>query len=255
MNSTQPISAELLNAYVDDELGALEREQVMLAIEEDNALKNQACEIGALKNMVRHAYAHATPPASSSRQSHHNRRQAIAACCLLLIGITLGWSVQLLQQTDAPTAAPTQKLTHNQHAPATAAQAERVLLHIDSAQPQIMKTGLDQAEAMLRQAKQNNAPLQLAVLANNGGLNLLRADTSPFTARLQELQTRYTNLELIACRQSVERLQQQGVDVQLVQGAHSNSTAIDTVAQRLSDGWHYIKVSPRGSIPAHPRLS
>lgn len=233
------ISDATLNAFVDDELDEAERERVLAASIADPEIKQHICEIGALKNMVRHAYANATPPQESAVQPRSRVRHGVAACCLLVVGALAGWYAHLFNQAGASTAMFGKQAGSQL---AVAAMPERVLLHIDSDQPEKMKAGLEEAENLLKQAEQNHTPFKLALLANKNGLDLLRTDKSPYVAQIQSLQKNYSNFELLACKQSIERLHDQGIDVHLVPGAQTTNTAIDTLASRLPAGWHYIKV-------------
>lgn len=228
-----------LNAFVDDELDESERERILAASVTTPEIKQQICEIGALKSMVRHAYAHATPPQHMAAQPHKRVRHGVAACCLLVVGVLVGWYAHLFNQIGVNTA-----VTGKQNAAqlAVAALPERVLLHIDSDQPEKMKAGLQEAENLLKQAEQSHTPFKLALLANKSGLDLLRSDKSPYVEQIAVLQKNYSNFELLACKQTIDRLHNQGIDVHLVPGAQTSNTAIDTLATRLPAGWHYIKV-------------
>ena len=55
------------------------------------------------------------------------------------------------------------------------ADPNRVMLHLDSAAPAKMQAVLDQAERLLDEAEQQGRAMQLEVIANSRGLNLLRA--------------------------------------------------------------------------------
>lgn len=233
------ISDATLNAFVDDELDEAERERVLAASVTDPEIKQQICEIGALKSMVRHAYAHATPPQQTVAQPRNQMRHGIAACCLLVAGALAGWYAHLFNQMGLNTAMPGNQISAKL---AVAALPERVLLHIDSDQPEKMKAGLQEAESLLKRAERNHTPFKLALLANKSGLDLLRTDKSPYVEQIETLQKNYSNFELLACKQTIDRLHNQGIDVHLVPGAQTSNTAIDTLATRLPAGWHYIKV-------------
>ncbi|MGB5535541.1 MAG: hypothetical protein WBN08_06535, partial [Thiogranum sp.] len=55
MNREQ-FSEERLNAFIDGELDALEKSDVFEALNNDNGLHQQACELRQLSELLRHAY-------------------------------------------------------------------------------------------------------------------------------------------------------------------------------------------------------
>jgi intracellular sulfur oxidation DsrE/DsrF family protein len=81
------------------------------------------------------------------------------------------------------------------------------------------------------------------VVANAGGVDLMRADKSPFVQRVRALQQQYSNLHFIACANAIRNLRHNGVDVSLLDGVQSGETAVDHIVDRLQHGWRYVKVS------------
>mgnify|MGYP003542886813 FL=1 len=49
-------SDESLNAFVDNQLGTQEREEILAAVTEDAELGQRLCALRATKELVRHAY-------------------------------------------------------------------------------------------------------------------------------------------------------------------------------------------------------
>ena len=93
--TSQDISDERLNAFVDGELEASEKSEVFEALGKDSTLSQRTCELRQLSELVRHAYDH--PPQSERLQKKEARRQisafgqAAAATLLIGLGATLGW--------------------------------------------------------------------------------------------------------------------------------------------------------------------
>ena len=90
------------------------------------------------------------------------------------------------------------------------ADPNRVMLHLDSAAPDKMLAVLDQAERLLNEAEKQGRAMQLEVIANSHGLDLLRAGVSPYAERMAHLKRRHANLQWVACGQSVARFTKRG---------------------------------------------
>jgi intracellular sulfur oxidation DsrE/DsrF family protein len=116
------------------------------------------------------------------------------------------------------------------------------LLHIDSGSPQKMLDVLDQAERYLNQAEAQGRALQLEVVANSHGLNLLRAGYSPYSERIAQMRQRHANLQFIACSQSVARFTSEGQRVVLLPAATTAPTAVGEIVSRLQQGWTYVRI-------------
>jgi hypothetical protein len=101
---------------------------------------------------------------------------------------------------------------------------------------------LDRAERYLDQAEAQGRALQLEVVANSRGLNLLRAGYSPYAERIAQMRQRHANLQFIACSQSVARFAAEGEDVVLLPAAHTAPTAIGQIVDRLQQGWTYVRI-------------
>lgn len=117
----------------------------------------------------------------------------------------------------------------------------RVVLHIDDSDPAHFQTVLDYAENFLEENRDRGT--QVEVVANSGGVNLLRTGASPFEARVRELSKQYSNLHFVACMNSLRNLRREGIEPVMFDGVHSGKTAVDHIVQRLHDGWTYQKVN------------
>jgi len=249
MSADRNISDEHLNAFVDSQLDADEKSRILAAINADDELSRRTCELRRLRELVQHAYD--MPPPPPRQRGHGDRgmgwRQAVAASLLLAVGSAIGWIGHAQQhqplnlqamyldegkafQTAGRTQAPMQG-------------ERKILLHISSAEPEKLERALDTAEQLLAAYTQLRQPIELEVVANAGGLNLLRADVSPYAARVHELQRRYENLTFLACQTALDRLQRERkLSPQLLPEAIITPSALEEILNRLQQGWMYISV-------------
>lgn len=226
------LSEETLNAFVDGQLDPDERARVYAALRHDPSLAERACELRELKELVQEAYAH--PPRPYRGPGRRPRLwQAVATVALLAVGALGGWLGRgLLADGDNPAVA----------LQAAARAEKRILLHISSGDPARLRVALDEAEHLLRTYRARGQRLQIEIVANGKGLDLLRADVSPYADRVRRLAREYENVVFLACRRAIERLRERGVDVRLLPEARTAPSALEQIVTRLQEGWVYIKV-------------
>jgi hypothetical protein len=123
-----------------------------------------------------------------------------------------------------------------------AADPNRVMLHLDSAAPDKMLAVLDQAEHLLDEAERQGRAIQLEIIANSRGIDLLRAGVSPYAARMARMTQRHANLQWVACSQTIARFSGEGQKVELLPIARAAPTAIGEIITRLQQGWTYVRV-------------
>ena len=249
MSTDHNLSDEQLNAFVDGQLDTDEKSRILSALNVDEDLGRRACELRRLHDLVQHAYD--TPPASPSRQPVGTRsrgwRQAIAAALLLAMGGTLGWvaharqhqplslqAMYLDEEKVFQTSALDQAPVRGEH---------KVLLHLSSAEPDKLERALNTAEQLLTTYRSQHKPIEVELVANAGGLNLLRADISPYAERVRALQRQYDNLTFMACQTAMDRLRREKhLSPDLLPEALVTPNALEEILSRLQQGWVYISV-------------
>lgn len=220
-----------IHAFVDDELTHGEVENLYREMRDDPALRAEAAEIQGLKRLIRRAYDEDAPEAMAPASYSYCTWRTAASAAALLFCALIGWAAHALYTPiDAPTLAM---------APA-ASIGDRVLLHVDKADPASWDAALNTAEQLLRADTGRNTHVEL--LTNAGGIDLLRRDTSPFAPRIEAMARRYPNLAFVACASAIQHLADEGVDVKLLQPAQTTPSALDRVVERLTSGWRYQKI-------------
>jgi intracellular sulfur oxidation DsrE/DsrF family protein len=239
------VSDETLHAFVDGELDALESEKLIARMRDDSALAQRVCELRSLQSMLRVAYA--TPPRSKRTATSAPLRQRLqryaAASVMLAAGLGGGWALRgmdgagpvAMRPAAEPGAISLVRLTAE-------ADPGRVMLHIDTAAPDKMRAVLDRAEQLLDEAERQDRVLQLEVIANSLGLNLLREEISPHAERIARMRARHANLQFVACNQSIARFRGYGEKVVLLPAVRTAPTAIGEIVTRLQQGWTYVRV-------------
>lgn len=230
MKKDEMISEEQLNAFTDAELDAEEEDRIFKLAEQDPELDARLCQQRKLKEMLLHAYRDAKPPKRPVRGMPRRGLLGLAAAAvaLLVVGATAGWlGARAVDGGITASTAP------------VAARPGHWLLHVSSSDRAHMEQALDRADDLMTEP---GAPAgrRVEIVANEGGLNLLRSDVTPFGDRIRALADQ--DVLFFACSRAIQRLEQQGVSVRLVPEANARYSALDRVALRLQEGWTYEKI-------------
>jgi len=247
MMRNQDISDEFLNSFVDNELAPDEKNEIFNAIGRDGALKERVCELRSLKEMVQHAYQQ--PPASNSLNIRklgawrppYRDMQRLAACVfLLLVGGGFGWLVSAGSESkiDLKLLNQFQAIQSND----TAEEPSKIIVQVSNSNPVRLKAALDETENLLGTYKRANRQLSVEIIANGGGVDLLRSDVSPYKNRIGLMKAKYPNLEFLACSQTISKLQKKGIIVRLLPNTGVASSAAEEINKRLLQGWDYVRI-------------
>ena len=231
MNKDDLISDEQLGAFTDGELDADEENRVFTRAEQDPELDARLCQHRKLKELVQHAYR--DPPQPHRRPARSLPRRSLfglaaAAVMLLAVGAAGGWFAARL-----PGGAP------DATASVLPASQEQWLLHVASSDPRQMEMALNRADELMA-AADASSQRRVEIVANEGGLDLLRSDVTPFAERIRQLAE--DDVLFYACNRAIRRLEEQGVTVRLVPEANTRHSALDRVVLRMQQGWTYEKI-------------
>jgi hypothetical protein len=164
------------------------------------------------------------------------------ACLVLLAGLSSGWALRGLEAQVATAAPATLPGGYQMISLGGEPDPSRVMLHLDSSAPERMLTALDQAERLLDEAEREGRTMQVEIVANSHGIDLMRAGISPYAARMAQMTQRHANLQWVACSQTIARFTGQGQKVELLPTARVAPTAIGEIVTRLQQGWTYVRV-------------
>ena len=243
MSEENRISDELRGAFVDSQLEAADWAQVAAQMERDPALRDDVCELRLLKDMMRHAYTE--PPARRRRPAARPGLRwpwLAAASIVFALGGWFGhgwWS-------GGPALDPTSAYAlrgdwQSLRGDWRTLDGSRVLMHVSSGAQGALATALDEVEDLLRSARAKGRTIEVEIVANSSGLDLLEANASLYAARIAALRREYPNLGLVACGRTIARRNARGLEVTLVPGTAIAPSALEQVIKRLRDGWVYVR--------------
>lgn len=241
--SHQDISDEFLNSFVDNQLEPAEKTQAFDTISRDESLKDRVCELRGLKELMLHAYSQPLIDNRSDYRPLHTRTkqyQAIAACLLLLLGGISGWithSWTSRQNNQEMTA-----LIQSTAGIEKVADTRKIIVHLSTSNPLKLKAALDETEALLDNYKRANHQIQVELIANQRGVDLLRTNVSTYKNRINSMHDKYPNLNFMVCGKTIVKLKNNGENVQLIPHTGIASSAADQINRRLHEGWGYVRI-------------
>ncbi len=234
-------SDKAINAYADGELQNHEKAEFENALQKDPELQLALNNVYETKKQLHNAYKHTENHDNTHKKNTINSRVASYAIILLLT-FSGGWiSSDLIHNTSHIKAQ--QASISSQQINTPVYKQGKYIIHINKHDDDMFKKTLNKIESLLTSNEQMNNQLELEIVANAGGLDLLRVGATPYTHKIQQLIKDYPNIKFIACANAIERLQEQGMQPNLIKAVrHDTTTAIDQVIRRVHDGWTYIKV-------------
>ena len=116
---------------------------------------------------------------------------------------------------------------------------DRVVLHINEANPAQFAAALAYSEKFLQQHPTDG---RIELIANAGGLNMMRTGLSPYEEEISALLDMHRNIRFIACANGIANLRKQGVEPQIIANIATDKKALDHIVGRLQDGWSYLRM-------------
>ncbi|TAK87667.1 MAG: hypothetical protein EPO20_03380 [Betaproteobacteria bacterium] len=236
MSEEHRVSAEMQSAFVDGQLDAAEWERVAGRIEGDARLREDLCALRTVKDMVQRAYAE--PPAWRDRAGREPLRRWIPLAAASAMFSVAGWFGHAWWSDEAqgdPVAG------YALRGDWRSLDRNHVLVHVSSGRPEALGTALDEVEDVLRSARTAHRSIEVEIVANSTGLDLLHAGNTPHATRVAAMRAEFPNLKLVACGQTLQRLRENGISVELLPGTEVAPSALDQVVKRLQIGWVYVR--------------
>ena len=238
------ITEDKLNLFIDHQLDSDEMNEIHEAILDDKELREQVCQLKAVRELV--GYAYSEVPASRFENSNQKRTasmvgSAVAASLTLVVGVVLGWSTYQYSPNAIQAISAENTFQYVANHVNVEHGKRKIVLHIDSSDLQVVNAALNEADQLLATYRKANTPMELDIITNKSGINILRPGISPYINRIQNL-INSDEVAIYACNRSIAKaLKKEGVEIVLMQGVTKDKSARELIPQRLEKGWVYIK--------------
>ncbi|RDH82521.1 MAG: hypothetical protein DIZ80_09550 [endosymbiont of Galathealinum brachiosum] len=237
MKQNEYIDDHILAAFVDGELDAETCESIVNTMDHDIEVRDRIYNLRRAKDLMKLGYATATPISKTQNNIHVSfwKKYAMtiaASVTALTIGLGTGAFGYYLGQNNQPSIIA--GTTANQQDP------DKILLHMSNSNKKHFSATLDYVENFLYEHNSKNG--QIAVVANAGGLDFVRAGISPFENRIKKIINKHDNIYFIACANSIRILKNKGIQPTLINNVRVEKPAMDHIIDYVQKGWTYKKV-------------
>jgi len=238
MSEAEHISDEQLNALLDNELDAEARALVLSTIANDPQIKQRYDDLRQVKNMMVMAYREVPQPRSRKAARRFSLNPALlgsASAALLLLGIVSGWLMNAYTEQS-----PNMNFQDIEQLGANKVDDKKILLHISTTDNKRVQAALDTAENLLQRSRDKHSQLDLEIVANAEGLNILRMG-SPYAKQIRSLTNNYSNVSFLACGIAKQTAAlKEGKPIELLPEAKDIPAALDEILNKLQRGWTYV---------------
>ena len=237
---------DVLNMFVDEQLDGSEMDEIRKALLDDKELRERVCQIKAVRELVGYAYSDVPTSPSEIKGKKQSGApiwaKAMAASVLLAVGVVLGWGTY--QYSPNAIAAISAENTFQYVANHVNVDhgKRKIILHIDSSDLRVVNAALNEADQLLTTYRKANVPMEMDIITNKTGINILRPGMSPYIDRIKNLIDNNEDVAIYACNRSIAKaLKKEGVDIVLMPGVTKDKSARELIPDRLKKGWVYIK--------------
>ena len=127
-------------------------------------------------------------------------------------------------------------------APANAKQAHRLVVQVNSDEPELMTLALNNAANVERHYAGLNEKVEIEIVAFGPGLHMLRDDTSPVKDRIKAMAEKTPSITFKACGNTQENMaKQENKPIHLISQASVVKSGVVRVMELQEQGWSYVR--------------
>lgn len=125
---------------------------------------------------------------------------------------------------------------------ATKKKEHHLILQVNTNDPTAMNLALNNATNVAQYYKDAGEKVKIEVVTFGPGLHMLRADTSPVKARIEEMALSTPEVSFKACGNTQEKMQKaESKDIPIVRQAEVVKSGVVRVMELQEKGWTYVK--------------
>jgi intracellular sulfur oxidation DsrE/DsrF family protein len=241
MNNNYETNSEQLNAFVDGELNAVQRENLLSRLDDEPGLRGELCDIQRVKDLMQFSYPLISEKQDTATPKNKMNFGAMAASLLFVLSLGfLGGYLTFNQKLDI-----NNQLASNLNETAVGIsdvvqEKQKIIIYLGSSQKEKFDETLDKAESLLTKYKKEGT--EVYVVTSAGGIDLLRTSNTDSKGRIKTLSSLYKSLHFVACNNQIYQLHKKGKDIKLVDEAEVAPSAVQFVVDHLTKGWKYIAI-------------
>jgi hypothetical protein len=235
MTEQDIFSDEILNSYIDGELGDDDARRLLEQLQHDAKLSMRLAHLREVHDMLKMSYADVKPPTRCDNSVRWKMPHSLVAGLLLVVGVSIGWI--------ASSSLPEKPVLPQISQQPSAGGVWRIVMHISTVDEYMQNAMLEETENFLKEFEKNGQKAEVEIVASGAGLALLMTNRTSYAQRISNLQRKYSNLTFTACNRSMQRIAEiQEDEVELLPNTHVAVSGISEILKRQQEGWHYIRI-------------
>ena len=121
-------------------------------------------------------------------------------------------------------------------------KTHRLILQVNTNDPAAMNLALNNATNVTQHYKELGEKVKIEVITFGPGLHMLRDDTSPVKARIEQMALSTPEVSFKACGNTQEKMHQaEHKDIPIVSQAQVVKSGVVRVMELQEKGWSYVK--------------
>jgi uncharacterized protein len=121
-------------------------------------------------------------------------------------------------------------------------QTHRLILQVNTNDPAVMNLALNNATNVAQHYKELGESVKIEVVTFGPGLHMLRDDTSPVKARIEQMALSTPEVSFKACGNTQEKMHEaEHKDIPIVSQAQVVESGVVRVMELQEKGWSYVK--------------
>ena len=129
-----------------------------------------------------------------------------------------------------------------QASPRSATLSHRLVYHVGSNDPAAMQHALSSADNAIKAYRSRGEAVTVEIVANGGGVHMMRADTTPVGSMLRYMREAYPDLVLTACGNTQSIMEaREGRTLAFVDGVRVVPAGIVRLIELQEQGYAYVK--------------
>lgn len=246
MKTSLPVSEEILNAYIDDEIDAEERERVARLEMEDRELAHEICEQRRLKTLVK--LARAEEPSETANIVLHRSvsfkswSMAVSTTLVVFIVFTLA-----VNQKETAVVSYMPGSTYSDFPTLLSSVGKKnklkLVLHLKTADKFETEHLFQVLTTLMDKHKHTSSLWQIEVVASGAGMQILLDNNTQYASQIARLRSRHPNIAFIACAKTLKKMSiNESRSFRISRQTMLVASGPDWAKQRQQQGWAYILI-------------
>jgi intracellular sulfur oxidation DsrE/DsrF family protein len=211
-------SDEILNAFIDGELGPEESSHISAAMGQDDLLKRRVYDLKKISELVRAAFEDVSPPVRERPVSPASQGapywRAAAAAMFVCLGALLSWHI--VEHHSGPHLFGSLFIADNTQA-SSLVQApaldlptpgtQKVMFHIGRNDADLFNMVLEETDRLLSRHDDPDQPITVSIIASHGGLSLFQLALQDHGQRVRDIKLKHgSQVDFVGCGETLQQM-------------------------------------------------